>query len=660
MSPAEQLDWPYARYATSYDIYRNGVFYHAVAGSADLYTFIGFPIVNGPTNSYYVVAKNAAGTTTSNTVTFTIPADICVTMPPIAVLSGSAQCHPQTHQPFASLNWTSVPAAFGWQLYRDGAPYVVPHSGLFYADTNVVSGHTYTYNIATYGLSAPLSNPITITVSDDICLPGAVTVTTTAFCNGATPAVQLNWNASVNAATYTVLRNGATLASGLRDPVYVDSSPNSGATYAYQVIATNGIGSTPSAPTTIAVGDETCPPSSFTSSALSICSNATPSVLLTWSKSAHAASYAIYRDDVPVGGTLPATASEYIDAPGAGFHSYGIKATNAAGYNSSGTSGFVSAAACASAPGTFTASATSFCSAGKQAVHVQWTPAAGATSYTVIRNGVTMPAAALPATTYDDAAVDIGQSYTYRVVASNGTGNSTAAAGTITPSSGDCPPGNFTLAAIAGCNPPVALAWTSAPNSSIFNYTIFRNQISIATVGPTTFSYSEDSALPSGSYSYFVRAAGFGGVSDSNTFDVTVDRTHCAGTAPNLTAIDIKPSVLSGRAGDAISIAVELANVGNASAMPATARIRFGRGPSMSPSDPVLTAIPLPAMSSGSDVQRTLNVKLPAVAAGTYYVFLSLDEEHVSGEANVGDNVKGSVALTVGDMIPPKHRAAAH
>jgi hypothetical protein len=505
-----------------------------------------------------------------------------------------------------------------------------------------------------------LSNPVTVTVSDAVCTPEAVTVTPTTFCNGGTPAVHLSWNASVNAATYTVLRNATTLASGLRDTVFVDSSPNSGTTYTYQVIATNGIGSTPSAPASIAVGDELCPPSSFNSSALSICSNAAPSVLLTWSKSAHAASYAIYRNGVPVGGTLPATANEYIDAPPAGFYSYGIKATNAAGDIGSGASIFVSAAACASAPATFTASAAPFCSAGKQAVRVQWTPAAGATSYIVSRNGVTLPAVASPATTYDDVAVSIGQSYTYRVVASNGTGNSTAAAGTVTPSSGDCPPGSFTLAAIAGCNPPVALAWTAAPNSSIFNYTIFRNQISIATVGPNTFTYSEDSALPSGVYSYFVRAAGFAGVTDSNAFDVTVDRTLCGGPAPNLAAIDIRPSVLSGHAGDEISIAVEFANVGNTVAMPATARIRFGRGPSMSLSDAVLTMIALPAMGAGSDLQRTVNVKLPAVGAGTYYLFFSLDEEHSSGEANVGDNVKASAAFTLGEMIPPRRRAAKH
>jgi hypothetical protein len=663
MSPAEQLDWSNARFATSYDLYKNGSFYHAIAGGGDLYTFIGVPVVAGSTNSYYIVAKNPAGTTASNTVTFTIPADICVTEPPVPVLSqASAVCSTQTHQPVVSLRWTVVPAAFGWQLYRDGAPYANPR-GLSYTDTNVVPGHTYTYNIATYGLSAPLSNPIAVSVSDAVCVPAAVTVTPTAFCNGDAPAVRLFWSDSNNGATYTLLRGSTTLASGLRDPSYVDFSPVSGTTYTYQVIATNGTASAPSAPATIHIGDDVCPPSFFTTSALSFCSNGTPSVLLNWSRSAHAASYTVYRNDVQIGGPLPASASEFVDVAPAGFNSYGIKATNATGSNGSGANSFASPSVCASAPGTFTASAATICSNGKQAVRVQWSAASGATSYSVIRNGVTLPALASTATSYDDGAVGAGQDYTYRVIASNGppnnTAHSTAPAGTVTPASGDCPPGAFTVVALAGCNPPVALAWTPPPNT-VSNFTIFRNQAPIATVAGTTFTYSEESSLPSGSYSYFVRATGLGGVSDSNQFDVIVDRAPCTGPSPNLTAVDIKPSVLSGHAGDVIAVDVELSNAGNAPAIATTARIRFGRGPSMSPSDPLLMTIPLQAMSSGSDVKRSVNVKLPAVAAGTYYLFLTLDEEHVSGENKLDDNVKASAAFTLGDTIPPKRRAATH
>lgn len=80
----------------------------------------------------------------------------------------------------------------------------------------------------------------------------------------------------------------------------------------------------------------------------------------------------------------------------------------------------------------------------------------------------------------------------------------------------------------------------------------------------------------------------------------------------------------------------------------------------MSSADLLLGTIPLPTMASGADITRTMNVKVPAVSAGTYYLFLSLDEEHVSGEVHFGDDVKASGAFSLTDMIPPKRRAATH
>jgi hypothetical protein len=80
----------------------------------------------------------------------------------------------------------------------------------------------------------------------------------------------------------------------------------------------------------------------------------------------------------------------------------------------------------------------------------------------------------------------------------------------------------------------------------------------------------------------------------------------------------------------------------------------------MSSSDSLLGTIMLPVLASGATIQRTMNVKLPSVAAGTYRLFVSLDEEHVSGETYAGDNVRASGVLTLTDMVPPKRRAATH
>jgi hypothetical protein len=661
MSPAVELDWQAAPSATSYEVWTNGAFFTTIqAQGANSFEFTG-RLSNGSTGTrYFVVAKNSAGTSTSNTVEITVPADICTTAPPVAVLSGNAKCDLQTHKPAVSLSWSIVPGVDGWQLYRDGSVYAVPHGSIF-SDTNIVPGHTYTYNIATNALAAPLSNPITTTVSNAICVPDPVSVTFITFCDiFSKPAVRLEWSPSANASTYSVLRGTTTLVSEWTSPVYLDSTAEAGVTYSYQVIAANDIGSTPSPPVTVIVGNEICPPSSFTASALAICSNATPSVLLTWSASAHASSYVASRDGLAISGMLPATTKEFVDAPSVGLHSYNVKAANASGSQSASDSISFSGAVCGSAPGSFAASVIPFCNDGMPAARVQWSAASGAASYLLSRNGIALPFAwPSSVTRYDDTTVNIGQSYTYMVVASNTSGNKTAPAGTITPSVGDCPPGSFTLMATTACNPPVMLTWTR-PSNDVVSYTIFRNLAPLTTVGATTPMFADDDTLPDGSYTYFVRAAGSGGASDSNIVTAKVDRASCEVPAPDLAALDIKPSAMSGRAGDTIAVNVELANVGRATAMATTARIRFGRGPSMSPTDPVLGTIALPAMGVGADIQRTMNVKLPAVAAGTYYLFFSLDEEHVSGETHFADDVKASGAFSLTDMIPPRRRAATH
>jgi hypothetical protein len=303
MSPGVELDWHAARLATSYDLYRDGVFSTSFHAGGDVYTdYVAFDS-GGFITTYYVVAKNSAGTSTSNPVEITVPADICVAEPAVPVLSGSATCEASSHVPTVALSWTTVNGPTGWQLFRNGVSYAVPH-GLAYSDTNVEPGHAYTYNVATNSLSAPLSNTVTVTVPDTICVPG----------------------------------------------------------------------------------------------------------------------------------------------------------------------------------------------------------------------------------------------------------------------------------------------------------------------------------IPS----------------------------------PDLAALDINPSTLSARAGDTITVDIDVMNGGDVVALPATARIRFGRGPAMSPSDSLLGTIALPVLASGAAIQRSVSVKLPFVAAGTYRLFVSLDEEHVSGDVHFADNIKASDAITLTDMISPRRRAAGH
>jgi fibronectin type 3 domain-containing protein len=659
MAPAEQVEWPRVLFATSFDVYKNGAYvstFNSVGAFKYEYEWIG----SAPdSNTFYVVARNAAGISISNTVELTLPDDICSTAPPAAVLSYTIECNPNLHRPSVSLNWSNVPGVMGWQLFRNGSLYALP--GLLgYTDINVEAGQTYTYDVATTGISAPLSNTLSVTVLDSICAPGPLIVTPVVHCDGPSSAVTLVWTESTNALSYTVMRDSTTIASGLKVREYRDTGVSIGAAYTYRVIAVNGSQSTTTPPATITV-DEVCPPGSFETSALAICRNDATAVQLVWTGSPHAASYMVFHDGSAISGMLSAAARDYIDTVPPGAYRYDVIATNVAGSLLSSASIFLPASACGSAPHAFTASASTLCGDGPPSVHLQWAAAEGASSYVVNRNGARLSGAlSSQAFSYDDATTVAGQSYSYAVVASNAAGSSAAPLVTITPSSGDCPPGVFTLMASTACDPLVTLTWTLPPNN-VLNYTIFRNEGAVATVSAVTMTYAEETAsLPDGPYSFFVHASGAGGASDSNVIAVSIDRRFCDVPAPDLVALDVHPSVMNMHPGELVAVSFELANGGTATAQAMTARIRLGQGLTMSASDPLVSTMALPALTSGATLQRTMNVTLPAVAAGTYRLFISLDEEHVSGDVHFADNIKASDAITLIDMISPRRRAAGH
>jgi hypothetical protein len=157
-----------------------------------------------------------------------------------------------------------------------------------------------------------------------------------------------------------------------------------------------------------------------------------------------------------------------------------------------------------------------------------------ATSYTVLRNGAalsqSLPSSAL---TYDDSAVAPGQTYSYVVRASNGGGTADSNAINISLPTTICqpPPEPFTLSASAVCNiaaspsAAVSLTWTSSANAT--TYGVFRDNTQIGSVAAAAFA--DNSSLVTGqTYSYFIRASGPGGTTDSNAVAVRIDPAVCS------------------------------------------------------------------------------------------------------------------------------------
>lgn len=143
-APAIMLTWSTSNGATSYDLYRNDNLYSSgITGT----TFDNnLNVTAGQSYTYYVVARNSTGTTqSSNTVTVSVPSDICptptTTQPPI--LSPPTHISPSNGATNISLSptfqWNGVSGAICYGLYISEPPYGLSNL-VFDSDLEVPGG----------------------------------------------------------------------------------------------------------------------------------------------------------------------------------------------------------------------------------------------------------------------------------------------------------------------------------------------------------------------------------------------------------------------------------------------------------------------------------------------------------------------------------------
>ncbi|HVG24850.1 MAG TPA: CARDB domain-containing protein, partial [Thermoanaerobaculia bacterium] len=277
----------------------------------------------------------------------------------------------------------------------------------------------------------------TITVPANVCSPppGAPTAQASSICTPSnTAAVQLTWSTATNAESYTILRNGTVIAAGLTSTQYQDT-PAIGATYTYVVRAVNGSGSTDSAPASVTHTD-VCPrpPGAFNSSVSVFCSSNAPAVRVTWSLSSGATSYSVVRNGTVVASGVTGTSYDDTAVSDGATYSYVVRATNNSGTTESNAGNVTVVDPCPRPPGTLALTGHAFCSGTAAAVHLSWTAAARAVTYSVVRNG-TVIASNISDLAYEDTNVTPGTSYTYVVRALNPNGSTDSNPFSITPAS---------------------------------------------------------------------------------------------------------------------------------------------------------------------------------------------------------------------------------
>ena len=426
-APAVNLTWTTSSGVTSYDVYRNGSLYSS--GVTQTSFLNSGNLSAGLTYSYYVIARNAAGTRQSNTISVTMPT-APASIPGSFTLSNNAPYWNST-APAVNLTWTTSSGATSYDVYRNGSLYSSGVTQMSFLNSgNLSAGLTYSYYvIARNAVGTRQSNTISVTMPTALAsTPGSFTLSNNApYWNSTAPAVNLTWTTSSGVTSYDVYRNGSLYSSGVTQTSFLNSGNlSAGLTYSYYVIARNAAGTRQS--NTISVTMPAAPasiPGSFTLSNNAPYWNSTaPAVNLTWTTSSGVTSYDIYRNGSLYSSGVTQTSFLNSGNLSAGLtYSYYVIARNAAGTRQSNTISVTMPAAPASIPGSFTLSNNApYWNSTAPAVNLTWTASSSATSYDVYRNGSLYSSGVTQGSFLNSSNLSAGQTYSYYVIAHNSAG----------------------------------------------------------------------------------------------------------------------------------------------------------------------------------------------------------------------------------------------
>lgn len=356
-------------------------------------------------------------------------------------LTVTPECNGTTSR--MALSWTASANATSYDIYKDGALWDSNITTTTYTNTTgVTAGTAYTYSIKAKNTGATQttnSNGNVAATALNCAAPGAFTLTVSPECSGTATRNKLTWTTSANATSYDIYRNGSLYASSVAGPTYTNTAVTAGTSYSYYVKAKN----TTATQTTNSNGTQTVvavncnAPGAFTISATAECSGTTSRVNLSWTASANATSYDVYRNGSLYASDITGTQFLNTYVTVGSTYTYSMVAKNNIGTlaNSNGT---VSATAIVCAPGTFTATATPTCSGTSSAINLTWTTSVNATSYDIYRNGNLYASDVTGTSFLNTYLITAGTTYTYYVKAKNSAGTINNSNGTLSVTATTC------------------------------------------------------------------------------------------------------------------------------------------------------------------------------------------------------------------------------
>ncbi len=307
-----------------------------------------------------------------------------------------------------------------------------------------------------------------------------------------TPA--LRWNAQAAAARYVVYRNDARAATTTR-PAFTDRHVGYG-TYSYRVAAVSAAGAEGhrSAPVTIIY--QSAPPPAAPTGLTGVSPTAQPPAL-RWHAAQRAVRYVVFRDGNEIG--RPHAPIYTDNGAGHGTHSYRVAYVDRAG-GESRLSAAVTIAYEADAPPPAPTGLTAL-SPTRTQPRLSWSAVAGATGYTVYRDGGSLGRVA--GTSFSDGSLTADGRHRYSVSATDAAHVSSARSRAITvvyDTSPPATPGGLANQATRITDPP-SLTWQ--PVAGAASYTLYRSGAPVFTGAATAFV---DARAPLGTWTYTVEA----------------------------------------------------------------------------------------------------------------------------------------------------------
>jgi fibronectin type 3 domain-containing protein len=422
-----------------YDVYRDGAYLAAVTSAT---SYDDSTVSDASSYTYSVTAFDQAGNTSggAESASVSLP-DATPPSAPAGLTAAATDAHT------IALNWqaaTDNVAVAGYEIYRDGAPADYVTDGTGYVDSGLADASTHTYAVTAVdaaGNAGDISDPASATTPDSTPPTTPARVTARA---ASTTAVNLQWTPAtdnVGVVAYNVYRNGTLAASLGNVTSWQDTSVTGLTVYRYTVTAVDGAGNPSPASTAVSVrtpGPDTTAPTAPVTVTAGLTSTRS-AVLVRWTASTDnvgIAGYLIYCDGNLLGSATPSSRSFTDSGPAqAQAHQYAVAA-----YDAAGNPGASTAAKPITVPDTTPPTTpTGFTlTPGRRLIVGTWSGSSdnvGVTGYYVYRNGVRI-ANLTTGTTFRNAGLTTGTSYTYYVVAHDAANKLSAPTATLSATAG--------------------------------------------------------------------------------------------------------------------------------------------------------------------------------------------------------------------------------